>query len=144
MSALSSHLHSERLIHLCPTNRPGNLLNADFLAGLLIVVIPLTLGEIDSRECSGGLNTLGFPVTLDECENFDQLRLERFTYVGLEINELQTTAVHLENLLASLLFLELVGLGTGNDGSRVGFLDHNVSFPHTVTSKVEDESKLSK
>jgi hypothetical protein len=53
----------------------------------------------------------------------NQPRYKGFTHLGgLELDELQTTAVHLNDLLAGLLLLELVGIGTRDDGSRMGFL----------------------
>lgn len=46
----------------------------------------------------------------------------RFTHVGLELNELEATAVHFNDLLGVLLFLSLVGLRSASDGGSVGFL----------------------
>lgn len=45
-----------------------------------------------------------------------------FTHIGLELNELEATAVHFNDLLGILLFLSLVGLRSANDGGSVGFL----------------------
>lgn len=48
--------------------------------------------------------------------------MTKLSYIRLEINELETTAIHLDHLLAGLLLLGFVGLrATGNRGS-VSFL----------------------
>lgn len=45
-------------------NSPGNLLDADFLSLLLVIIVPLAINEIDACESGGRINTLGFPFTL--------------------------------------------------------------------------------
>ena len=45
-----------------------------------------------------------------------------FTHVGLELNELEATAVDFEDLLGLWLFLNFIGLRSANDGGSVGFL----------------------
>lgn len=45
-----------------------------------------------------------------------------FTHIGFELNELEATAVHFNDLLGVLLFLSLIGLRPANDGGSVGFL----------------------
>lgn len=45
-----------------------------------------------------------------------------FTHVGLELNELEATAIDFEDLLGLLLFLDLIGLRSVNDRGSVGFL----------------------
>jgi hypothetical protein len=44
------------------------------------------------------------------------------TYVGLELGELETAAVHFNDLLALLLLLGFVDVRAGDDVGRVGFL----------------------
>jgi hypothetical protein len=52
---------------------------------------------------------------------------DRWTYVRLELGELQTTAVNLDDLLGLLLLLSVVDVRASSDGSRVGFLDVGIS-----------------
>lgn len=49
----------------CPSNFPTDFLDANLFAGLLIIVVPLTIREINTREWSRGLGTLGFPFSLE-------------------------------------------------------------------------------
>lgn len=44
--------HSNIVARLCPFNAPLDLLDAHFLTGLLIVVVPLTFREVDTSERS--------------------------------------------------------------------------------------------
>ena len=53
-----------RMVLHIPPNLPLNLLNTNFLARLLIIVIPLALTQIYSRELRGISRRLGLPVTL--------------------------------------------------------------------------------
>jgi hypothetical protein len=55
-------------------NSPGDFLDADFLAFLLIVVIPLALRKVNTREGGGGVNSLGLPFALDCLHQHIQLR----------------------------------------------------------------------
>jgi hypothetical protein len=65
--SIPSHLaHMASPSSCClPANVPGDLLDANFLALLFIVVIPFTLKQVNARESGSRVNTLGFPVTLD-------------------------------------------------------------------------------
>ena len=49
---------------LSTTDLPLDILNADFLAGLVIVIIPFSLREIDAGERCIGLNASGLEVAL--------------------------------------------------------------------------------
>ena len=65
-----------------------------------------------------------------------QCKCCRQTYVRLELGELQATAVHLNDLLAGLLLLSLVGVWASSDGSRVGFLSVIISCIHDETGMI--------
>lgn len=57
---------SQAKLDSSPAHSPGNLLDANLLAGLLIVVIPLTIREVNSSEGGVGLSTLNLPITLEK------------------------------------------------------------------------------
>lgn len=57
------HRHWE--MPLSPLDLPGHILDAHLLACLLVVIVPLTLGEIDAGECRSSLQSFGFPIALN-------------------------------------------------------------------------------
>ena len=67
---------------LCPCYRPFELLDAHLVSGLLIVVEPLPLCQVDLVKLGIGLEALGEPLSLWD-----------------ELGKLQTPAVELDDLL---------------------------------------------
>jgi hypothetical protein len=60
------HPHKEKVEkkYSRPANIPLQVLDAHLLTGLLIIVIPLLLHQIDGIEHSPGLDALGLPLAL--------------------------------------------------------------------------------
>lgn len=113
---------SQAKLNSSPANSPGNLLDANLLSRLLIVIIPLTIREVNSRERSVTLGALHLPITLEKSEKHAQKLEKGRTYVGLEVGKLEAAAVYVDNLLALLLLLGFVDVRAGDDAGGVGFL----------------------
>jgi hypothetical protein len=64
ISTLSPLTIRQGIRRSCPSDLPFDILDAHFLAGLLIVVEPVALGQVDVRELSPGLNSCCLPCAL--------------------------------------------------------------------------------
>lgn len=60
----SSHHEAVSTALSSPSNHPLDVLDAHFLSCFLIIVEPLSLGQIDSREFGSRFNALSLPFTL--------------------------------------------------------------------------------
>jgi len=79
----------------CTLDVPLDVRDADFLRGLLVVLIPLAVCEIDARELGTRLCAHCFPLTLEKlsilsrCESTDH-----GTHISFELDEFQPSTVH--------------------------------------------------
>jgi len=85
-------------VHLCATYLPLDICDADFLASLLVVVVPFTIRQFNARELGGG---------------FYACRKE--LSFSLEFDKLQTSAVKLEDVDLLRWVALWVGCGGGFD-----------------------------
>lgn len=99
---------------LSPLDLPGHVLDAHLLACLLVVIVPLALGEIDAGECCSSLQSFGFPLALysrmslrSESVTRKSWTSFRFsgtlrdcTHIRLELDKLETATVKFDDLLS--------------------------------------------
>lgn len=81
------------------TDLPRDILDAHLLIRLLIVIIPLAVGELNPRKLGARVKAVGQPLTL-----------------GCELGKLQTAAVKLDDFVLLWWLCLLIGCGRRLDG----------------------------
>jgi hypothetical protein len=79
---------------------PLHVRDTDFLAGLLVVVEPLPVGQVDGIELGGCLETFGCELALvNKSAMLSLLSNLQVSYFSFEFYELKSSTIKLENVL---------------------------------------------
>lgn len=115
------------------SNLPGDFVDADFIASLLVVVKPFTFVKFDASELGVGVNAIGQPLSLNvKSVESPLLKSLKGIYFSLEFCELKSSTVKLKDLLRlRRLGLLIRSSGTSDSSRRLAL--RRISFTHTCS-----------
>lgn len=95
----------QQFLSLRSPDLPLDVLDADFVGSLLIVVEPLAFSQVNPGESACGFQALGVPLSLhrnrvNESHCNEQRQYMMQTHISFELRELETPAVDSDDVLA--------------------------------------------